>query len=555
MEKNKQLKINREEDVKTIIKHGTELNLLSFKGFSAIEMNLFYTIIYKIKNIGTKTICINFEEIRKLSNYDEKDRHTERFTSYLENVNDKLFDVRGRIVDDDGNIEKFVLFTKYKIWNTVEIPYIEIQINKEYEYLFNQLTQYTSFDLLEYINIKSTYAKKIFTLIKQFEKTGWYEVNYQEFKDLLGIPSSYYPKDIERQILIPVEKELGAYFKKFKYIKRVLRKKLESIRFTWDITKPVVEVYEKPVNPKVTNTSSKFKKELPVVNRATEKATIEHFQKQEENEILSIEKNKEINELFNKISSLPLEIQTILSEKAYDSLLKKSDSPNSKIMQGIFEKSKKSLIVEEYKKYLEEQEPTSEIKSQSMNLKVKSKKEKQLTLETIEQQSQIRMVNMTNTEKEMTEFLADLGVNPYTVNEHSYDTFYKDYLRDIDHSLGKFEGDRRFDNNENRELIVDRFIKINDEYNRTYLLENFDEPRVRELLNPYIAKIVSDHFRKGQKEQIFLQPKTKLYTLETIPNELLLDKRGRKLVGSALDSRIDKILKEQENYLKKLDVF
>ncbi len=360
MEKNKQLKISREEDVKTIIKHGTELNLLSFKGFSAIEMNLFYTIVYKIKNIGTETICINFEEIRKLSNYDEKDRHTERFTSYLENVNDKLFDVRGRIVDDNGNIEKFVLFTKYKIWNTVEIPYIEIQINKEYEYLFNQLTQYTSFDLLEYINIKSTYAKKIFTLIKQFEKTGWYEVNYQEFKDLLGIPSSYYPKDIERQILIPVEKELGAYFKKFKYIKRVLRKKLESIRFTWDITKPVVEVYEKPVNPKVTNTSSKFKKELPVVNRATERATIEHFQKQEENEILSIEKNKEINELFNKISSLPLEIQSILSEKAYDSLLKKSDSPDSKIMQGIFEKSKKSLIVEEYKKYLEEQEPTPE---------------------------------------------------------------------------------------------------------------------------------------------------------------------------------------------------
>ena len=101
MEKNKQLKISREEDVKTIIKHGTELNLLSFKGFSAIEMNLFYTIVYKIKNIGTETICINFEEIRKLSNYDEKDRHTERFTSYLENVNDKLFDVRGRIVDDN----------------------------------------------------------------------------------------------------------------------------------------------------------------------------------------------------------------------------------------------------------------------------------------------------------------------------------------------------------------------------------------------------------------------------------------------------------------------
>ena len=77
--------------------------------------------------------------------------------------------------------------------------------------------------------------------------------------------------------------------------------KINAIKFTWDITKPTPELYEPPVNPKteLKKDYNKFKKELPVVNRATEKTAIEYQKKQEENQKKSQEIEKEINEKYS----------------------------------------------------------------------------------------------------------------------------------------------------------------------------------------------------------------------------------------------------------------
>ena len=89
-------------------------------------------------------------------------------------------------------------------------------------------------------------------------------------------------------------------------------------------------------------------------------------------------------------------------------------------------------------------------------------------------------------------------------------------------------------------------------YNKQSLLDNFNTKEVRQLLNPYIAKEMEKIMVKFVKEddnKVYKVPvQKKLYSRNTIPNELLLDKKGR-LVGSAKESRIEKIVREQEKYL------
>lgn len=379
----------RIEDTKNTVKYEPVLNSICFKGLTPLELNIFFSMIYRLKDNETNEVVLTFDEIKTLSQYDKSRRDSARFKNHLNNVYNKILKIDFRIDNDEvegyGNLFSHFLVSKTE-------PIITMKVNKEFAYIFNELSIYTSFDLLEYTNLKSTYSKKIFTLIKQFEKTGWVEIKYQEFRELLDIPNSYYPKDIERRVLIPVENELNQYFKKFKYVKKLFGNKINAIKFTWDITKPTPELYEPPVNPKteLKKDYNKFKKELPVVNRATEKTAIEYQKKQEENQKKSQEIEKEINEKYSNYLELSEEIKRKIEEKIYNKFLENSNAIDNKTMRGIFEKSKKSWIVEDYEEILEELEKENILEEQELiQVDEKIPEEPKQTLEKIEEENPI----------------------------------------------------------------------------------------------------------------------------------------------------------------------
>lgn len=64
---------------------------------------------------------------------------------------------------------------------------------------------------------------------------------------------------------------------------------------------------------------------------------------------------------WTEIESLDAEIQKELEEKAYANFLKEANSVDSKIMRGIFEKSKKSLILKEYSRSFEKNVETAKV--------------------------------------------------------------------------------------------------------------------------------------------------------------------------------------------------
>lgn len=93
---------------------------------------------------------------------------------------------------DDGNIiKRYLLFSGYEIDRSKEE--LKISINPELMDIINNLVskKYTLFEHQEFVDIKSTYAKNCYWLLKQFRSTGFCKLHIDNFRNLLDIPKNY----------------------------------------------------------------------------------------------------------------------------------------------------------------------------------------------------------------------------------------------------------------------------------------------------------------------------------------------------------------------------
>lgn len=203
------------------VKYKNELNTIPFRKFNAKEMDLFFSICSKMKNKSTRTVRFEFYSLRTLSDY--KMTATSHFVKDLENVYDKMLNLKYRVEDEDGVISKFVLFPDYKI--NPKKKYVDISVHPQLEHVLNELTnEFTQFELQEFTSLKSSYSKTMYRLLKQFKSTGYYTVKIDEFRELLDIPTSYRMREIDTRVFKPIKKELSQYFDSFK-IKKIKAKK------------------------------------------------------------------------------------------------------------------------------------------------------------------------------------------------------------------------------------------------------------------------------------------------------------------------------------------
>jgi len=202
------------------VKYKNELNTIPMRKFSAKEMDLFFSICAKMKNKNCDTVRFEFSDLKELSNY--YSRSEKRFVTDLQGVYQKMLGLTYR-EEDEEEIRYFVLFQGFVI--NKKHQYVEISVNPKLDYILNQLTnEFTQFELKEFTDLKSSYSKTMYRLLKQFKSTGYYTVKVEEFRELLDVPQSYRMTDINRQILTPIQKELSKYFDPFK-IKKVKAKK------------------------------------------------------------------------------------------------------------------------------------------------------------------------------------------------------------------------------------------------------------------------------------------------------------------------------------------
>ncbi|RIP26731.1 RepB family plasmid replication initiator protein, partial [Staphylococcus gallinarum] len=185
-----------------------EMNLVPLRKFTSTEIDLFFAMCNKLKEQDSRTLQIPFDELKHLSNY--YSRSQDRFVKDLEHVYDKMLNLT--YTERNGkSFKKFVLFTSYEV--NVDEQYLAISINGDLKHILNSITaDFTKFELQEMTQLKSTYSKNMFRILKQYKHTGYFKISVDDFRERLDIPKSYRMTDLNKNDFAPIVNELGLIF-------------------------------------------------------------------------------------------------------------------------------------------------------------------------------------------------------------------------------------------------------------------------------------------------------------------------------------------------------
>lgn len=195
-----------------LVKYHSELNTIPLRKFTPVEMNLFFSIVSRMREKGDQTVRFTFDQLKDLSNY--KATANMRFIDDLEETYKKILELRfGRRSQSGLTREFFVMFTKFKINGDDDEPYVDIQIFEDALPLLNDLDSWVRYSLQQFNELQSSYSKTMFRLLKQFRTKGYAYFSKEDFQELLDIPKSYKQGDIDRTVLQPIKQELTAIFR------------------------------------------------------------------------------------------------------------------------------------------------------------------------------------------------------------------------------------------------------------------------------------------------------------------------------------------------------
>lgn len=237
-----------------VVKYHNDLNTVTMRKWTAEEMNFFFSIIAKVRDEGTQEIEFNTDEIQLIANFDK--RNPKRWVDTMTNTADKISQLT-YIERTTEKISVMTLFSRFDIFPKERK--VIVQVSANFDYMVNRISaNFTSYELHEFTQIRSTYAKSVYRLLKQWRTIGKKEFDINEFKRLLDTPEYYGPSEIDKNILKPVSRELTQYFKNLK-IKKVKANTrgtpVTGYIFTWQPEKT-----EKWINNKY---QKRKEKELP----------------------------------------------------------------------------------------------------------------------------------------------------------------------------------------------------------------------------------------------------------------------------------------------------
>ena len=215
-----------------VVKYHNDLNTVIMRKWTAEEMNFFFAIIAKVRNQGTSKLSFDTNEIKELVDFSQKD--DKRWQENMRNCAKKVTQLT--YFEDDGKrFEVMTLFSRFVV--DYEKKIVEVEVSKNFDYVLNRLeVQFTQYELEEFTNIRSTYAKTAYRLLKQWRTIGKKEFSVDEFKALMDTPKSYKSSHIDRLVLKPILKELSQYFMGLKVKKIKSNKRGNPVlgyEFTW----------------------------------------------------------------------------------------------------------------------------------------------------------------------------------------------------------------------------------------------------------------------------------------------------------------------------------
>ena len=475
-----------------LIRYNNSMNTVPFGKFKEKELDLFFSICFKLKEQETKELVLNFSELKELSQYEN--RNLERFVKDLKSTYDKMLALNFTI-GCSSNFTKFVLFTKYSINSSLRI--VSIKVNEEFRYILNELTgNYTKFELMDFVALKSGYSKNVFKLLKQWEQVGKYEVTIEEFRRILDIPVKYRMSEIDKKVLTPVMEELPQHFLNLNLKKIKTGRNISKLLFTW--AKGMVILNDEKVKTK-NKISIEYGEQIKMF---TEEKKIHNT--------VSIPKSKE--ELRNALEGY-LKKDISISNK------EKDDDSNNQFPPNDSSSSNKIDVTIDY----------STLEECSNNIKKISKE--------LEKEEELKE-RLNDFSKEIL-----LSITKLKTELLSAGFFSKKILENelIDFEKKSQEWHWLFSELEYRTSSLDNLKQFNE-------LTKYFEDKLGIAVSEVVLEKCVSHLHKSsinnEGNNLSSDTLKNLISVKDIPGEKLLSKNGKKLVGGALTSRLKKLAKE-----------
>lgn len=208
---------------------------LNISKLNPVEMNVVMTMFSYVKNNESASVELTFSDLRKQANINYKIGDPEIESLVIGSLQKVGL---GSIVFNTPG--KFLMFS---VFDYVEVDLksknIKFKLGEKFISYFNYLIeQYTSFSLLDFVNIKHKYAKNIYRILMQYKNTGHYEHNYADFcYNVIGVPIDAKIKSLSYRYIEPSIKELLelGLFTKLKVSYSRKDRKIDEIVFNFEL--------------------------------------------------------------------------------------------------------------------------------------------------------------------------------------------------------------------------------------------------------------------------------------------------------------------------------
>ena len=228
----------------SVVKYHNDLNTMPMRNWTSEEMDLFFAILAQMKDKGTQEVVFDKHQLQNLVNstYDKNKQFADIMAKFMKNVSTIHY------LERTSNSLKLMLLFQYfeaKWSDDLSDMTLTVQVSPKFEYILNRLNaEFTKYELDEFLTIRSTYAKTMYRILKQWKKLGKKEFKFEDFKVLLDMPKSYTPSEIDKAVLAPIMRELPSFFENLK-VKKVKSNKrgnpVIAYEFTWEAEQ--TEVY------------------------------------------------------------------------------------------------------------------------------------------------------------------------------------------------------------------------------------------------------------------------------------------------------------------------
>lgn len=190
-----------------VVKYANELNKMGFASLTPNQQNILFTLFTLIKEQESNELDESLDKILALAQIDKRSN-----TDYVDDLLNKLKNLQAFVFRyKDNKTEQYIQETIFpRVAIDTKKDRLKVTINPAFKQMYLAVYKnFTRYQLAEFAEIPSTYAKTIYRCLKQFQSTGVWEIDWDEFNELLEIPKSYRATNIDQKILKPTIKYLA----------------------------------------------------------------------------------------------------------------------------------------------------------------------------------------------------------------------------------------------------------------------------------------------------------------------------------------------------------